>query len=117
MLSRGEELLLTILGLQFPHYTIIPQKTIKVGYKSLYLDYYIPQLKMAFEFDGQQHFQFISFFHKTLKGFQNSLKRDSMKDKYCRENGITLVHIPDNGKLTLEKVRNIISKIPIYESE
>ncbi len=116
MLSKGEELLLTILDTQFPHYTILPQKAVKVGYKTLYLDYYIPQLKKAFEFDGEAHFSFIKHFHKTISGFLKSKGRDTQKDKYCKDNGITLIRISHNEALSLETLRQKLSILPIYES-
>jgi len=115
MLSKGETLLLNILDKELPHYAIISQCQIMAGYKRLYLDYYIPQLKLAFEFDGRQHSEFVKFFHKTLDGFTKSLKRDSLKEKYCKENGITLVHISDDEQLTIERVRWAIFNTPIYK--
>lgn len=56
----------------------------------LYLDFYIPTLKRGFEVHGQQHYEYCSFFHKSMADFIKSQARDDDKTRWCELNGITL---------------------------
>jgi len=62
--------------------------------KNLELDCYNQDLKIAIEYNGQQHYQFTPHFHKSKKDFYAQVHRDNWKRKKCRENGITLIEIP-----------------------
>lgn len=59
--------------------------------RSLELDCYNADFKLAFEYDGQFHFE-------VRKGLNNNLAKtqqlDKLKDKLCKENGITLIRVP-----------------------
>jgi hypothetical protein len=62
----------------------------KTGYE-LEIDIYYPDYKLAFEFQGEEHFKTTSFTNKeTLKEI---LFRDSVKENFCKENGILLIKI------------------------
>lgn len=56
----------------------------------LYLDFYIPQIKKAFEVHGQQHYEYIPFFHKTKKDFLLAKAKDDDKITWCELNNISL---------------------------
>ena len=55
---------------------------------------YNKDLKLAFEYNGRQHYKFIPFFHKTYSEFLNLQENDRIKKKLCKKNGITLIIIP-----------------------
>jgi len=57
----------------------------------LYLDFYIPQIKSAFEVHGQQHYEFCPFFHKSKADFILAQAKDCDKIEWCRLNGIKMV--------------------------
>ncbi len=57
------------------------------------LDMYNTELKLAFEFDGIQHYIFIPYWHKTVDRFEEQQKRDRKKDALCIEYGIALERI------------------------
>lgn len=59
------------------------------------LDFYIEELRIAIEVQGQQHFQFVPFFHKDYDDFNAQQERDKDKAMLCRKNGIQLFHIFD----------------------
>eukprot|EP00011_Vannellida_sp_DIVA3-517-6-12_P005179 CAMPEP_0114610524 /NCGR_PEP_ID=MMETSP0168-20121206/3647_1 /TAXON_ID=95228 ORGANISM="Vannella sp., Strain DIVA3 517/6/12" /NCGR_SAMPLE_ID=MMETSP0168 /ASSEMBLY_ACC=CAM_ASM_000044 /LENGTH=470 /DNA_ID=CAMNT_0001821473 /DNA_START=1 /DNA_END=1412 /DNA_ORIENTATION=+ len=56
----------------------------------LELDVYLPQLQLAFEYNGPQHYEEIAFFGplETIR------RRDLRKEELCREAGIRLVQVP-----------------------
>lgn len=61
--------------------------------EGLELDFYIDELKLAAEVQGDQHYRFIEYFHKNNDGYLAQRKRDEKKEYLCRINGIKLVEI------------------------
>jgi hypothetical protein len=57
------------------------------------LDFYIDELKMAAEVQGEQHYKFIPHFHVNMAGFEALQKRDKDKAFICEQNGIELYEI------------------------
>lgn len=51
----------------------------ETGYH-LYVDYFVPSENLIIEYDGQQHFRYIEFFHKNYETYLEQVKRDQMKD-------------------------------------
>eukprot|EP01125_Pyxidicula_operculata_P020286 TRINITY_DN7472_c0_g1_i1.p1 TRINITY_DN7472_c0_g1~~TRINITY_DN7472_c0_g1_i1.p1 ORF type:complete len:592 (-),score=76.57 TRINITY_DN7472_c0_g1_i1:48-1700(-) len=66
--------------------------------KSVELDVWIPSLKLAFEYQGEQHFHMVRSKSLTLESYQ---ARDKLKRELCDSEGITLVDVPYwwNGEL------------------
>lgn len=66
--------------------------------KALLFDFYLPQLNVCIEYDGIQHFQPIDFAGKgekwAIQNFEGTQLHDKIKDKYCRNNNISLLRIP-----------------------
>ena len=62
--------------------------------KNLELDCYNADLKIALEYNGQQHYKYTPHFHKSKKNFYSQVHRDDWKRKKCRELGIKLIEIP-----------------------
>lgn len=60
--------------------------------EKLYLDFYLPTLKLAIECQGEQHEKFTPFFHKNKMNFYKSKGRDNRKEEFCKINGIRLVY-------------------------
>jgi len=58
--------------------------------KRQHLDVYVPSSKLAFEFQGLQHYEPVSFFGGEA-GYADLQKRDKVKARKCRENGVTLI--------------------------
>lgn len=45
------------------------------------------------EFDGAQHFNYVSSWHKSPEGFENSKRKDIIKNRFLRERKIPLLRI------------------------
>ena len=76
----------------FPTMQLLEEVGIEpIKYKHLSLDFNIPLRKLAIEVQGQQHFNFNPFFHKSRADFINSKKNDRMKREWCEINNIALV--------------------------
>ena len=66
--------------------------------KNLELDGYNPELKIAFEYNGQGHAKFTPFFHNSYQDFLDQIDRDKFKNEKCKEFGIKLINIPHTVK-------------------
>lgn len=57
---------------------------------TLCLDGFCEELKLAFEYDGEQHYMEFDHYNSSLAERQEN---DKLKDELCRANGITLIRI------------------------
>ena len=62
--------------------------------RNLELDGYNEKLKLAFEHNGKQHYEFPNTFHKTRDDFEKQIARDAFKNARCQELDIDLINIP-----------------------
>lgn len=49
---------------------------------------------LAFEIDGEQHYNYVKKWHKNRKNFSEQVERDKLKNELCEKNGILLIRIP-----------------------
>lgn len=62
----------------------------------LFIDFFLPNRKLAIEIQGVQHDQYVPFFHKTKPNFYKAQGRDQRKRQFCELNGFKLVELyPD----------------------
>lgn len=67
---------------------------------NLELDCWNPELKLAVEYNGIQHYKFVPYFHKNNKeAFLNQKYRDDMKRRICKDEGICLIEVPYTVKI------------------
>lgn len=81
-------------------------KNEKTG-RNLYLDFYLPNKKIAIECQGEQHFKYAPFFHHDNKSFQIQKERDAKKRILCKEHGITLLYFAHNK----DYIKNVDYKV------
>ena len=76
---------------------------------SMSLDFYIPDLNIAIECQGIQHFKPIEYFGGE-KAYNNQIERDLIKLNLCQENNIKLIYINyfDKKEIITEKINKII---------
>lgn len=70
--------------------------------KNLQLDGYSETLQLAFEYNGEQHYKFPNFWHKSYDQFIRQVQNDRYKKTLCLHLGITLLIIPytvPNGEI------------------
>jgi hypothetical protein len=89
-------------------FTILEEVQIPGSRNPLCLDFFIPNLDLAVEVHGEQHYKYIPFFHKTKAKFFKSLKRDTVKEDWCLTNNIRLVVLKYDEQ---DKWRNQLSGI------
>jgi len=74
----------------------------------LYLDFYIPQIMLAVEVHGQQHYEFNKFFHKNKADFAVAKAKDEDKIQWCELNKIDIVILrySDTDEQWREQIEN-----------
>lgn len=72
--------------------------------RTLYIDLYSKSLNKAFEYDGPQHYDNTPWFYDTVEEYKDQVKRDKLKDEYCRNNNIPLLRITYRDNSRLEEV-------------
>ena len=73
------------------------------------LDIYIPDLRLAIEYQGEQHYKPISIFGGEA-GLMNTKKRDEIKKVKCIKNNIDLVYFSYHDDISEETVRSKLHK-------
>jgi hypothetical protein len=73
----------------------------------LELDIFFPELNLAFEYNGEQHYRPVDFFGGQA-AFVDLTKRDRRKAELCQQNGVKLVVVSYTDTLTLERVRQLV---------
>ena len=102
----SETLLYKIICHLFPNEEVLFHHRPK-WLNGLELDIYLPQLKIAFEYQGQQHYHPIKIWggEEALKKLQN---RDKTKATICEELKIKLYHIKYSDPLNEEFIKSLI---------
>jgi hypothetical protein len=76
------------------------------------LDIFIPELRLAIEYQGQQHYKPVSLFGGE-EGFLQTQERDKLKAKLCAENGINLIFFRYDETITRNLIETRIKKAPV----
>jgi len=90
---KARKLLHTI----YPTVQILEEVPIPINNKeTLYLDFYVPLLKKCIEVHGEQHYEFVPFYHSTRLHFLKAQKKDRQKQEWCEKNSISYIVLPYN---------------------
>lgn len=90
--SKGESLVASIL--QSYNIDFVRQKSFSdlKHKKLLYYDFYLPELNMCIEYDGEQHFKPILYWGDE-QAFKELQFKDKLKNEYCKINNIPLLRL------------------------
>ena len=58
------------------------------------LDGYNEELALAFEYQGEYHYKYISYFHQKIRDFKKRKEDDKLKRVLCEKRGIILIEVP-----------------------
>ena len=66
-------------------------------------------LKYLIEYNGEQHYKYIDFMHKTQENFELSKTKDQLKIDYCDKNNIPLciIRYDEDVNIKLNKLNGI----------
>ena len=81
----------------------IPQKSFDDcrNINPLPFDFYIPSKNSCIEYDGRQHFEIVDIFGGE-EAYLETVKRDQIKNEYCKQNNIPLLRIPYYANIETE---------------
>lgn len=74
----------------------------------LRLDFYLPELKTAIEFDGIQHFEVCKRWNMSKYDLYCQQTKDLTKDEYCAKKGILMIRITYKQ---INRVNEILSSL------
>lgn len=69
------------------------------GKYNLELDCYNSELRLACEYNGEQHYVYNSYFHRNKDQFLTQKYRDELKKRMCKDNNVNLIEVPYTVKL------------------
>lgn len=75
----------------FPNAVILEEWVIPNS--RLSFDFFIPEVDLLIECQGEQHRKFVKFFHSTPQGFMDQKRRDKRKRDWAESNDLDLVCI------------------------
>lgn len=91
----------------FPHNRIKMEYYVNYKGQRLFFDFYIRELGIFIEIQGQQHTKFVKHFHGSKEVFLAQKNRDNLKVEYVQNNKfLSLVRFYYNEKMT----KNLIVK-------
>jgi hypothetical protein len=100
MIARG------VLKYKYPTLQMLEEVSIPLrARKTVFLDFYCPLLKRAYEVHGEQHYKFVPHFHANIQAFAHQRALDSAKVEWCDINGIEVIEL---GFDTLEDWENMV---------
>ena len=73
----------------------------------MHLDVYIPELKVAFEYQGKQHEKPVDFFGGR-ETFKKQKKRDEKKRKLCKKHEVKLFYIQSGENFSKKSIHNLV---------
>jgi len=119
--SIGERHTIESLQLIFPGYSfkkVRPNwlKNPKTG-RNLELDGYCPELKIAAEYNGQQHYVWPNFTKMSYQEFLQQVERDRLKLEICQNLKICLIRIPYTvplNRIPLAVYSKLLESVPEF---
>jgi very-short-patch-repair endonuclease len=76
--------------------------------RRLRFDFYLPRYRLMIEFDGDQHYGG-SRFHRTREDWLDAVRRDEVKNNYCKREKISLLRIPQAYARHTTKLKTLIT--------
>jgi hypothetical protein len=86
------------------------------GVHNLELDCFNRDLMIGVEYNGEQHYKYIPYFHKSKDAFYNIKYRDDLKKRLCLENGVKLIIVPYTVKDIKTYIRSELNKMRVTQS-
>lgn len=98
-----------IFKCEFP--SVFPKWLKNKSGRSLQLDGFNENLKIAFEHQGEQHNVKTTLYYKNDETFNKRKEYDEIKRVICKRQGITLIEVPEiNNKLKVKDIKNFLKE-------
>lgn len=102
---KAEKSVLDIVSRNFKSFNVVRHAQ-PLWLAPQHLDIYLPELSLAIEFMGEQHYRPLEYFGGD-EGFKNTVLRDKRKASTCKQVGINLIYIrfDDDKKAKIEEIK------------
>jgi len=104
----NETLLFNYIRTLFPKFEIYREAS-PPWLGRLRLDIFIPELKLALEYQGKQHYMEIDYFGGKI-GFNKIKERDKLKKMKCKKNDISIIYFTYKDNLTEKLIMRRLKK-------
>lgn len=105
--TYGEQLIANWLDLHCIDY--VEQYPLQINDILLKLDFYIPKYNIIIEYNGEQHYKYVPYFHKGgMTDYDKQVSRDNLLKEYCINNKILLLQIKYN--LKNEEIKDLLNE-------
>lgn len=81
----------SILKQALPTHRYVKEHYVLYQNTKLFFDFFLPELKLFIEVQGQQHYSFNKFYHRNKVNFNDQVYRDTLKTQYIEENEYKLL--------------------------
>lgn len=92
-MSDPAEQVYRLLKAALPYYKLFLEYYVVYAGQKLFFDFYLPELGVAIEVQGEQHYRFVGHFHGTASSYKKHKYRDSLKAEWALLNDIRLVEV------------------------
>lgn len=83
------------------------------GTNHLYVDAYFPKSNLIVEYNGQQHYEYVEFLHKSYDKFVRTQILDMHKEQIIKEKNINLIKFKYSEPKKKEYIKNLLKTIKI----
>jgi hypothetical protein len=81
--------------------------------EGLQLDGYNSKNRIAFEYQGYQHYTKNSYFHSDESRYNSQIERDNYKKQLCKKNNITLIEIFEFKTIRAGRIQIFVDEVKI----
>ena len=95
--SSGHERARALLSSLWPFDVVYEETFVPGCFTPLYLDFFLPRARLAVEVQGEQHRNFVPFFHAGRLAYLGQRRRDGRKREWAALNRVRLVELDDDA--------------------
>lgn len=106
---KGESEMYNLIKLYFPK-AIFQYHCDWLNLQSL--DVFVPEINIAFEYQGEQHYHSVEVFGGEVK-YEEQQERDSKKRLLCKKNGVKLIEWKYDEKISFHNLKSKLKKYDI----
>lgn len=112
-MSKAAKKVERLIKKAFPSYRLKKEYYVFYQNTRLFFDYYLPELNLVIEVQGEQHFTFNNFYHTDKNDLLDQVVRDRLKTQWVSEKEFKLLTLTEKevSELTEESIRSIIVKL------
>jgi len=103
-MSRISDKVYKLIRKVFPRNVILKEHYVKYKGEKLFFDFFIRDLGILVEVQGEQHTRFIKHFHGDKQKLIAQKKRDNIKIEYAQENDISFTRFHYDEEITEELI-------------